>query len=73
MAREAGLTPAELALRWCANQEGINAVLIGVSKLSHLEPNLRAVLSDPLPRDVLEACDRVWNDMKVGTRFRYYR
>ena len=73
VAREAGLTPAELALRWCANQEGINAVLIGVSKLSHLEPNLRAVLSDPLPRDVLEACDRVWNGMKVGTRFRYYR
>ena len=48
-------------------------MLIGVSKLSHLEPNLSAVLADPLPRDLLEACDRVWSGMKVGTRFRYYR
>lgn len=73
IAAEAGMTPAELALRWCANQQGINAVLLGVSKLSHLEPNLRAVLADPLPADVLETCDKVWSHMQVGTRFRYYR
>lgn len=73
VARQAGLTPAELALRWCANQPGIHSVLVGVSKLSHLEPNLSAVLAEPLPQDVLDACDKVWNGMQVGTRFRYYR
>lgn len=73
IAGEAGLTPAELALRWCANQKGINAVLIGVSRLSHLDANLSAVLAQPLAPDVLEACDRISAKMQVGTRFRYYR
>lgn len=73
VAAQAGLAPAELALRWCANQSGINSVLVGVSKLSHLEPNLASALSGPLPQEVLDRCDQIWSAMQVGTRFRYYR
>lgn len=68
-----GIKPAELALRWCANQPGINSVLIGVSKQEHLESNLEAVLAPPLPEDVLSACDTVWGHMSVGSRYCYYR
>jgi len=73
IAAEAGMTPTELALRWCANQPGITAVLLGVSKLAHLDQNLNAVLGDPLPDEILDACDRVWGHMSVGSRFPYNR
>lgn len=73
IAAEAGMTPTELALRWCANQPGITAVLVGVSKLAHLDQNLNAVTGDPLPKEILDACNQVWGHMSVGSRFTYNR
>lgn len=73
IAAEAGMRPAELALRWCANQPMVNAVLMGVSKLSHLESNLAPLLAPALPGNVSAACDKVWSHMSVGTRYCYYR
>ncbi len=73
IAEGCGLAPADLAQRWVANQPGITSVLLGVSKISHLTANLQSLLGDPLPDDVLAACDEVWNDMRIGSRFAYYR
>ena len=70
VAKELGTAPSELALRWCANQPGINAVLLGVSKQEHLDQNLEAILAPPVPTEIAKACDQVWNHMSVGTRFR---
>ena len=73
IAEKAGMTPVELALRWCAHQPGIDSVLLGASRESHLTPNMSAILGPPLPKDMAEACDQVWAHMSVGTRYRYYR
>lgn len=73
IAKNAGLTPTQLALRWCANQPGITSVLLGASQEKHLEENLNAILAPKLPEDVLRACDSVWSHMSVGTRYAYYR
>ncbi len=73
VAEGAGLSPADLAMRWAANQPGITSVLLGVSKIGHLEANLAALLADPLPADVLAACDEIWAGLSVGSRFKYYR
>lgn len=73
IAGKIGLSLVELSFRWCMNQPGINAVLLGVSKIEHLEPNLSALLKPALPPEILAECDRVWRRMGVGTRFPYYR
>lgn len=73
VAEGAGLSPADLAMRWAANQPGITSVLLGVSKIGHLEANLAALLADPLPADVLASCDEIWAGLSVGSRFKYYR
>lgn len=73
IAKKIGLSLIELSFRWCVNQPGINAVLLGVSKPEHLEANLNAILKPELPPEILADCDRVWRRMGVGTRFPYYR
>jgi aryl-alcohol dehydrogenase-like predicted oxidoreductase len=64
IAEQAGLPLSELALRWLLSREVVGSVLLGGSKLSHLETNLAAAARGPLPDDVLAACD------EVGSRLR---
>jgi aryl-alcohol dehydrogenase-like predicted oxidoreductase len=59
VADDAGLTLPELALRWLLSQEVVSAVLLGGSRLSHLEANIRAAAGGRLSADVLAACDEV--------------
>jgi len=73
IAAQIGITPTELALRWCSNQPQINSVLLGASKFEHLEQNLTYMLAPALPDNILDACNQVWNHMSVGSRYRYYR
>ncbi|MEU2198573.1 aldo/keto reductase [Isoptericola sp. NPDC019482] len=58
VADQAGLSQAELALRWAAGAEGTDALLLGASRPAQLAANLAAVGRGPLPTDVLEAVDR---------------
>lgn len=58
MAKEAGLTPAQLGVLWSKNQPGVTAPLIGPQKVEQLEdlvPVLEMTLSDQLR----EACDEL--------------
>lgn len=55
VADQAGVTLAELSLRWVLSQS-VEAVLIGGNRLDHLESNVRAAQAGPLPDDVLERC-----------------
>lgn len=73
IAREAGISLIEMAMRFCANRPGINCVLVGVSKIEQLEQNVQAVLKDALPQDVLEKIDCVYGKLPVGSRFQYFR
>ena len=43
VAKEAGRAPAEVALNWVATQPGVSSTIIGATKMSQLESNLRAL------------------------------
>jgi aryl-alcohol dehydrogenase-like predicted oxidoreductase len=42
LAREAGTTPARLALAWCLAQPGIDAVVVGAVKPDQVRENAQA-------------------------------
>ncbi|KAH8885991.1 aflatoxin B1 aldehyde reductase member 2 [Thozetella sp. PMI_491] len=71
-----GITMIEAALRWLVHHSQLNikdggndGVIIGISKLEHLDTNLDGLEKGPLPEDILKALDRVWEITKgeVGT------
>mgnify|MGYP001778519090 FL=1 len=37
-----------------------DAILIGASKLSHLQQNMKAISAGPLPAEVVEAFEAAW-------------
>ncbi|NLD83310.1 MAG: aldo/keto reductase [Clostridiales bacterium] len=60
-----GIGTAEAAYRWLAYHSMLrgdrgDAILIGASRLSHLQQNMAAVKAGPLPEDVAAAFDRAW-------------
>jgi len=62
---KAGLTLAEVALRWMSHhgqlkREYGDAILIGASSLNHIEQNLIDLEKGPLPDDVVKALDEAW-------------
>ena len=71
LAEQAGKKPVELALQWLAAQSIVDSIIIGFSKMEHLEENLSAWEGE-LDSDTLEACDRVWEKIK-GDSFQYNR
>jgi len=58
LAKEAGLTPAQLGILWCKDQPGITAPLIGPETLEHLEDTL-PVAEMTLDDSLREACDKL--------------
>jgi aryl-alcohol dehydrogenase-like predicted oxidoreductase len=64
IAEQAGIGLAELALRWLLGQDRVSSVLLGGSKVAHLQANLAAAEKGPLAADVAAACD------EVGARLR---
>jgi aryl-alcohol dehydrogenase-like predicted oxidoreductase len=71
IAEQAGVKPTALAFQWLAGQEIVDAILVGASRMEHLEENLFA-WQGTLDEDTLEACDRVWERIR-GDSFRYNR
>lgn len=62
---KAGLTMAEVALRWISHhslmkREYGDSVLIGASSLRHIEQNLVDLEKGPLPEEVVAALDEAW-------------
>lgn len=60
IARESGATPAQVALRWIADRQGVIAPICGARSLNHLNDNLgmtNVVLSDEASK-TLEAVSR---------------
>ena len=58
LAKEAGLTPAQLGVLWCKEQPGVTAPLIGTRKLEHLD-DLIAIMEMPLEDSLRQACDEL--------------
>ena len=58
LAREYGITPAQLALLWVKDQEGITAPLAGARTMEQLE-HVLPVLEMELDESVRSACDKL--------------
>ena len=61
----------ELAFQWIASQEHVDSIIVGATKMAHLEQNIAAA-DDKLDDATLEACDAVWQRVRGG-HFRYNR
>jgi len=59
-ARESGRTLVSLALNWALHHTPVDSVIIGASKIVHLEENLRAAEEGALSSEAVASCDRVW-------------
>ena len=71
IARQADRKLTHLALQWLAAQNVVDSIIIGASRMGHLEENLSA-WDGELDDDTLEACDSVWGKIK-GDSFQYNR
>lgn len=72
IARDAGISLLQLALRWVAERPLTQVVLLGASSLPQLEANLDALGAPPLGPDLDEALDAVWRPL-AGAAPDYYR
>ncbi len=71
IAEQAGKKPVELAFQWLAAQDIVDSIIVGFSRMEHLEENLTAWQGE-LDEDILEACDQVWEKVS-GDIFQYNR
>jgi aryl-alcohol dehydrogenase-like predicted oxidoreductase len=67
IAAGSGRSLVQLSLTWVLQQPGVDGVLIGASRMEQLEENLKAVEGKPLDQPELEACDRVWANLRGVT------
>lgn len=77
--REAGIEPAEAALRWLAyhslfDERKGDGIIIGASKMNQLEQNLLAVEKGALPKTVVSAFCAAWEEAEQDSPdyFRYH-
>jgi voltage-dependent potassium channel beta subunit len=59
IADELGLSMAQLALAWCLRQPGVSSVIVGVTRSSQLEDNVKAS-GRTLPPEVVERIDEIF-------------
>jgi aryl-alcohol dehydrogenase-like predicted oxidoreductase len=73
VAKEAGMTAAELAIKWALAGQGITSCLIGARKVSKLDENVRAA-TGPLSSEIIERLNTVTRPVldKLGDSFDYY-
>eukprot|EP00794_Sanderia_malayensis_P014253 gene14253-15740_t len=72
---EGQVTTTEAALRWMVHHSGLESndgIIVGASKMEHLESNLKALEKGPLHKDVVEAFQNAWTGIK-GDCPSYYR
>eukprot|EP00566_Odontella_aurita_P011792 CAMPEP_0113571860 /NCGR_PEP_ID=MMETSP0015_2-20120614/25785_1 /TAXON_ID=2838 /ORGANISM="Odontella" /LENGTH=395 /DNA_ID=CAMNT_0000474851 /DNA_START=45 /DNA_END=1229 /DNA_ORIENTATION=- /assembly_acc=CAM_ASM_000160 len=67
IAKEAGLTPSELALSWCYHREHVCSTIIGATTLPQLEENIGAY-DIKLDEDVLEEISQVYKKYTDPTK-----
>jgi aryl-alcohol dehydrogenase-like predicted oxidoreductase len=65
IAQRAGRSVIDLSLSWLRHHTPVECVILGASRMDHLEQNLHAFESGgPLPEDVLRAVDQVWQNLR---------
>ena len=64
IAQSAGRSLISLSLNWLLHHTASDVVILGASSIAQLNENLAACEEGPLPEDVLNACDQVWQDLR---------
>ncbi|QDQ90359.1 aldo/keto reductase [Rhodococcus sp. WB9] len=59
IADKAGIPLTELALRWLVSKPAAGPILLGGSKVAHLQSNIAAVAKGTLDDELIDACDEV--------------
>ena len=63
-----GIPKTAAALRWLAFHSQLcpqDAILFGSSKIAQIKQNVAAISQGPLPGDVVEALDGIWNKLEA--------
>jgi aryl-alcohol dehydrogenase-like predicted oxidoreductase len=61
----AGRSLVDLSLNWLLHHTAADCVILGASRVEHLEQNLQALESGgPLPPNLLDAIERVWQGLR---------
>jgi aryl-alcohol dehydrogenase-like predicted oxidoreductase len=72
IAAEAGRSPVSLALNWLLHHTSTACVILGASRIEHLEQNLAAAEEGALDDSTIKRCDEVWAGLR-GVTPRYNR
>jgi 1-deoxyxylulose-5-phosphate synthase len=67
IAEAAGRKMVSLALCWLLHHTSTDSVILGASKMEHLEENVAACGDGPLSEDTVKACDDVWRRLRGVT------
>jgi aryl-alcohol dehydrogenase-like predicted oxidoreductase len=67
VAQEAGRSLLSLSLNWLYHHTAIDCIILGASKVEHLEQNLAALREGPLAAETVQACDQVWTELRGPT------
>ncbi|KAK7206180.1 NADP-dependent oxidoreductase domain-containing protein [Myxozyma melibiosi] len=62
-----GISNNEIALRWLRNHSQLgkgDAILVGYSKIDQLKQNLEYLEGGPLPEEIVQAIDSIWETIK---------
>jgi aryl-alcohol dehydrogenase-like predicted oxidoreductase len=67
IAREAGLTPAQLALSWCYHREHVSSTIIGATTMTQLRENIESY-DVTLSQDILDKIGKVYHRFTDPTK-----
>jgi len=67
IAERSGRSMVSLALNWLLHHAETDCVVLGASRLEHLEQNLKAADEGPLATDTVESLDQVWKNLRGVT------
>ncbi|MDH3221713.1 MAG: aldo/keto reductase [Gammaproteobacteria bacterium] len=74
---EFGITPTQAAMSWLVNHSLLDAdqgdgIILGITRLEHLQANMAACKQAPLEPPILDILDRGWEIIKPNC-FKYFR
>jgi len=67
IATAAGRSLLSMSLNWLYHHTVTDCIILGASKIEHLEQNLSVFAEGPLDAETLQACDKVWEMLRGPT------
>lgn len=67
IAEQAGRSLVSMALNWLLHHTATDCLILGASRMEHLEDNLKSLEEGPLTPGTVAACDAVWAKLRGVT------